>query len=96
MFPQYGTFQAVQLSAGSTYDAYFLGDGVTAATLNRFYCISAGTMTMTLIGGGTFTTAPMTPGQEFYALPNSVKVNAGGVFIGFRPKHAWGTIRLTP
>ena len=93
-FPQYGTFQALTLTAG-TYNAYVLGDGISASTYNRFYCVSGGTLTMTLIGGGTFTTAPMTPGQEFCALPQSLTVNSG-TFIAFRAKHSWGTMRLTP
>jgi hypothetical protein len=94
MFPQYGTFQALTLTAG-TYNAYVLGDGVTASTYNRFYCVSSGTLTMTLIGGGTFTTATLTAGQEFCALPRSLTVNSGS-FVAFRPKFAWGAQRLTP
>ena len=94
MYPEFGNYQAVILTGGTTYSANTLGNGATATTLNRFYCVSAGTMTMTLIGGGTFTTAPMTPGQEFYALPCLLKINSGS-FVGFRAKGGWGHMRIT-
>ena len=96
MYPEFGNYQAVILSAG-THDVGVLGNGITAATVNRFYCVSAGTMTVTMMGGGTFTTAPMTPGQELYAVASNIVVNGSGSFVGFKPKRMFGAPqRLTP
>jgi len=88
MYPEFGNYQAIILTGG-TYNIDVIGNGITAATANRFYCVSAGTMTVTMMGGGTFTTAPMTPGQEIFIVPNQIIVNSGS-FVGFKPKRMFG------
>ena len=110
MYPQFGNYSSINLASGTTATTnvtYYpggatttssnsiLGDGITGASVNRFYCVSAGTMTITMIGGGTFTTPTLNPTNEFYAIANKVVVN-NGLFIGFKPRMNWGHQRTTP
>ena len=96
MYPEFGNYQAVTLTAGTTYNLDVIGDGITAATINRLYCVSAGTMTITMMGGGAFTTPGMVAKDELFVVPRQIIVNSGS-FIGFKPKRTWGAPqRLTP
>jgi hypothetical protein len=96
MYPQFGNYQAINLSSG-TYTLGVLGDGMSAASVNRIYCVTTGTLTITAMGGGTFTTASMSPKDELYVIPRTIVVNSG-TFVAFRPKRSgFGNIpRETP
>lgn len=95
MFPEFGNFQAINLTGG-TYNLDALGDGLTAASINRIYCLTSGNLTITMMGGGTFTTGTLPVGNELYVIPRQVIVNSG-TYVGFRPKRTWGgPPRLTP
>lgn len=62
-----------------------LGDGVTASTVHRVYCISAGNVTINAAGGGTFTFTASAANQYVDVVVGSLTVNAG-TFIGFKSK----------
>ena len=95
MYPEFGNYQAIILTGGTTYSGDTLGNGITAATVNRLYCVSAGTLTITMMGGGTFTTPSMNPKEELFVIPSRIVVNSGS-FVGFKPKRTWGNQNFTP
>lgn len=76
-------YELINLPVG-TYSLGYLGNGFTASTVHEIYCASAGTITITAMGGGT-TTLPMAAGQQMSVIPREVTVSSGG-FIGFRIK----------
>lgn len=96
MFPEFGNFQAINLTGG-TFNLDVLGDGMSAASVNRIYCLTTGTLTITMLGGGTFTTPTLAAKDELYVIPRQIIVNSG-TYVAFRPKRAgWGNVpRLTP
>lgn len=77
-------YEALTLTA-ATWTTGVLGDGITANTVHQLFCLSAGTATITFMGGGSFTWAP-NRNESLEAVPSQVVVNSG-VFIGFRSKN---------
>ena len=71
----------VPMPAG-TYTLNELGNGLTSTTVHQVFCISAGTVSITAMGGGSFTWAA-TAGQKVDVVPSTVIVSSGG-FIGFK------------
>jgi len=76
-------FEAINLSG--TMDVGTLGDGFTANTVHQIYCLSGGNISITAMGGGTFTWSGTT-NASIEVVPRSVTVSSG-VFIGFRAKN---------
>lgn len=86
-------YQIVPLISGGTYSLAQLGDGLTASTVHEIYCLSAGTISITALGGGTVT-LPMTVGQSIKVLAGHISV-ASGSYAGFRSKFQFGGIGST-
>jgi len=80
-------YEAKILPAGS-YTASTLGDGFTATTVHQVFCVSAGTISMTALGGGTFTWGA-TAGQSIDISLGSCIVSSG-LFVGFKIQHQVG------
>lgn len=78
-------YQMVPLSVG-TYTMGALGNNITASTVHEVYCLSAGTITITALGGGTGV-FPMTAGQSVKVMVASCTVSTGG-FVGFKTQFA--------
>lgn len=74
-------YEAKFLPAGS-YTAGDLGNGITASTVHQIFCLQDGGITITAIGGGTFTWAAVS-GQSINVLVGSCIVNTGE-FVGFK------------
>ena len=74
-------FKMVPLPAG-TYTTGQLGDNVTASTIHEVYCLTAGTISITAMGGGT-AAFPMSAGQSVKVMVGSCVVSSGG-FVGFK------------
>ncbi len=72
---------AVPMTAG-TYTIADLGNGVSASTVHQIFCTGAGTVTISAMGGGTFTWAA-TAGQKVDVVCANVVV-ASGTFVGFK------------
>lgn len=75
-------FQMVPLTTGGTYNAGQIGNNITASTIHEIYCLSAGTITINALGGGS-ATFPMSAGQSVKVLVGSLTVVSGG-FVGFK------------
>jgi hypothetical protein len=82
-------YQAINLRSGSSYSANTLGNGYTATTVHQVFCVSAGTITMTALGGGTFTWGA-TAGQSIDILLGYCSV-ASGLFVGFKSQNQPGS-----
>ncbi len=78
---------------GGTYTVNTLGNGITASTVHEVYCISAGTISISAIGGGVIV-MPMTAGQSISVLVEQCTVTSGS-YIGFAAKFAYGAITPT-
>ena len=74
-------YQAINLTAGS-YTIGNLGNGLTASTIHQVFCVSAGTITMTALGGGTFTWGAAA-GQSIDIMLGNCIVSSG-LFVGFK------------
>lgn len=85
-------FQMVNLPVG-TYTGGQLGNNITASTVHEVYCISAGSITINALGGGTATFA-MTAGQSVKVMVGSCTV-ASGEFVGFKTQFAASGIGAT-
>ena len=81
-------FKAVRLVAGNAYTLADLGDGLSASTVHQVFCVSGGTITLTALGGGTFTWAATT-GQSIDITLGSCSATTG-LFIGFKSQHIAG------
>ena len=77
-------YEAIALSG--TMGAAVLGNGVSANTVHQIYAITSGSITITAMGGGTFTWVPTVANIFIDVVPSSITVN-GGTFIGFRTKN---------
>lgn len=75
-------FKMVPLISGSTYTTADLGNNITGSTVHEVYCISAGTISITAMGGGRVT-LPMTAGQSIKVMVGTCTVTSGG-FVGFK------------
>jgi len=70
--------------AGSPYTTDILGNGITAATVHQLFCLSSGTISVTALGGGSFTWSATTS-QSMDVLVGSCEV-LSGEFVGFKSK----------
>jgi hypothetical protein len=78
-------YEAINLTGG-TYNASVLGNGITANTVHQIYALTSGSITITAMGGGTFTWVPAAANIFIDVVPSSVTVNSG-TFVGFRVKN---------
>lgn len=78
---------AVPLPVG-TYTTADLGNGITASTVHEVFCVSAGTVTITAMGGGKFTWGA-TAGQSVKVVAGQIIVGSGE-FVGFKAFHQNG------
>jgi len=62
-----------------------LGDGITATTVHRVYCLDSGSIEIEAIGGGSFTWAAST-NDYIDIMVRSIDVSSG-TFIGFKAKN---------
>lgn len=74
-------YEAVLLNAGNTYT----GNTVTATTIHQIFCLSGGSISVTAIGGGSFTWSGNTS-QSLDVLVGYCKANSGQ-FVGFKTKY---------
>jgi hypothetical protein len=72
---------AVPMPVG-TYTISDLGNGISASTVHQIFCTTTGTVTISAMGGGTFTWAA-TAGQKIDVVCANVVV-ASGAFVGFK------------
>ena len=77
-------YEAIPLSG--TMGPNILGNGISANTVHQIYAITSGSITITAMGGGTFTWVPATANISIDVVPSSITVNSG-TFIGFRTKN---------
>lgn len=62
-----------------------LGDGITATTVHRVYCLNAGSIEIEAIGGGSFVWNAST-NDYMDVMVRSIDVSSG-TFIGFKAKN---------
>lgn len=62
-----------------------LGDGITATTVHRVYCLETGSIEIEAFGGGSFTWDAST-NEYIDVVVRSIDVNSG-IFIGFKSKN---------
>jgi len=62
-----------------------LGDGITATTVHRVYCLDSGSIEIEAIGGGSFIWIAST-NDYMDVMVRSVDVSSG-TFIGFKAKN---------
>ncbi len=62
-----------------------LGDGITATTVHRVYCLNAGSIEIEAIGGGSFVWAAST-NDYMDVMVRSIDISSG-TFIGFKAKN---------
>jgi hypothetical protein len=79
----HANYDVIRLTGTQGIDV--LGDGVTASTVHRIYCLAAGSVDLTPMRGAGFTFTA-TANQFIDVLVKGTKVNSGS-FIGFRSKH---------
>ena len=77
--------KAIILAAGQSYNLAQLGNGITASTVHEVFCVSAGTISLTAIGGGTFTWGA-TAGQSIDIILGGCSVTSGQ-FVGFKTSY---------
>ena len=85
-------YQIIPITSG-TYTTGQLGNGITASTVHEIFCLTAGSITITAMGGGT-ATFPLTAGQSVKVLVASCTV-VSGTYAAFRAKFAYGAITPT-
>lgn len=78
-------YEAINLAAG-TYDLSALGNGVTANSVHQIYCLTTGNITVTAMGGGTFTWTPTAANTFIDVVPSKLVVNSG-TYVAFRTKN---------
>ncbi len=76
-------YQMIPLTAG-TYSTGFLGNGLTASTVHEIYCVSAGTISVTALGGGSATLG-MVANESIKVLVAGCTVTSG-TFLAFKTK----------
>lgn len=76
-------YEAINLTG--TMGSNVLGNGITANTVHQIYCLSSGNISITAMGGGTFTWAGTT-NTFIDVVPSSITVSSG-TFVGFRTKN---------
>jgi hypothetical protein len=78
-------YQAIELSGTMGPDE--LGDGITANTIHRVYCISPGTVSITAKGGGTFDFVASSANEYIDVVVGELTVSSGS-FIGFKARES--------
>lgn len=78
----YSNYEAVALSG--TMGLGELGNGVTANTIHRVYCVAAGTISITPFKGAAFTFTATA--HEFVDVVVRAVTVSSGTFIGFKAK----------
>jgi len=76
-------YQAIVMESG-TYTIGDLGNGLTASTVHQVFCAAGGSVTITAMGGGEFTTT-MSAGDKVDVVAAKITVNSG-TFIGFKSR----------
>jgi len=80
----YSNYDALALSAG-TYETGVLGNGISAETVHRIHCLTAGSIDISPIRGDTFTWVATT-NQFIDVVVRKLIVNSG-THVAFRAKH---------
>lgn len=62
-----------------------LGDGITATTVHRVYCLTSGSIEIEALGGGSFVWSAST-NEYMDVMVRSIDVSSGA-FIGFKAKN---------
>lgn len=78
----YSNYEALSLTG--TMSQGDLGNGVTANTIHRVFCLSGGTVDITPMKGGKFTWSAST--NDYMDVVLKTITVSSGVFIGFRAK----------
>lgn len=81
----FANYEAVTLTGTMTFSTGRETGLITATTIHQILCTSNGAITITALGGGTFTWTA-TAGQTLDILVKSVTVGSG-TFVGFKSKH---------
>jgi len=82
----YSNYKAITLSAGTTYSTADLGDGVSASTVHRIFCLGAGNVTVRPFEGTSFTWVAANANDYIDVVVSGLTVNTGS-FIGFTAKN---------
>lgn len=75
---------AVNLPVG-TYEIGDLGNGLSASTVHQIFCLTGGAITISAMGGGTFSWTA-TAGQKIDVVTARCVV-ASGSFVGFKSSY---------
>jgi hypothetical protein len=78
-------YEAISLAAG-TYTLGELGNGITGNSVHQIYCLTTGNITITAMGGGTFTWTPTAANTFIDIVPSKLVVNSG-TYVAFRTKN---------
>ena len=78
-------YEAINLAAG-TYTSDTLGNGFSANTVHQIYCLTVGSITITAMGGGTFTWTPTAANTFIEVVPSRLVVSSG-TYVAFRTKN---------
>lgn len=81
----FANYEAVTLAGTQTFSTGKETGLITATTVHQILCTGSGNITITALGGGTFTWTA-TAGQTLDILVRTTTVNAG-TFVGFKSKH---------
>ena len=81
----YSNYKVISLSGTMTTGD--LGDGMSANTVHRIYCIGAGNVTITPFEGPSFTWTAASANDYIDVVVKGLTVNTG-TFIGFAAKSA--------
>lgn len=79
----YSNFRVIALSG--TMNTGDLGDGMSASTVHRLYCLSAGNISITPFEGPGFTWTTAAANEFIDVVVKKLVVNSG-TFIGFAAK----------
>ena len=69
-------------TTGSPYTIGDLGNGITASTIHQIFCLSSGTINISVFGGGNFNWSATTS-QSLDVLIGNCNV-ISGEFVGFK------------
>lgn len=85
-------YRAVNLVSGTTYSTYDLGNAITGSCVHQVFCLAAGSINISPLGGGNFTWVA-TASEYMDILVGKCTVNSG-VFIGFKSQYQPGQMQL--
>lgn len=78
-------YEAINLVTG-TYNLDVLGNGITGNSVHQIYCLTTGNITITAMGGGTFTWTPTVTNTSIDIVPSKLVVNSG-TYVAFKTKN---------